>query len=86
MLEIVVVRRELERVPGVVGTRGAGLLIGVDLDRPSAPVVRHLLEEHHILTGTSGDPKQMRLLPPLTLTEKEALLLVPALASVLEAS
>ena len=81
-----VLRRELERVPGVVGTRGAGLLIGVDLDRPSAPVVRHLLEEHHILTGTSGDPKQMRLLPPLTLTEKEALLLVPALASVLEAS
>lgn len=81
-----VLRRELERVPGVVGTRGAGLLIGVDLDRPAAPVVRHLLDEHRILTGTSGDPKQMRLLPPLTLTEKEALLLVPALASVLGAS
>ena len=80
-----VLRRELERVPGVVGTRGAGLMIGVDLDRPAAPVVRHLLVEHAILTGTSGDPHQLRLLPPLTLTEAEGRTLVPALRAVLGA-
>jgi acetylornithine aminotransferase/acetylornithine/N-succinyldiaminopimelate aminotransferase len=80
-----VLRRELERVPGVRGTRGAGLLIGIDLDRAAAPVVRHLMVEHSILTGTSGDPQQIRLLPPLTLTEADARLLVPALTAVLGA-
>ncbi len=79
-------RRELEAIPGVVGTHGAGLMLGVDLDRPAAPVIRHLFDEHAILTGSSGDPRQLRILPPLNLSESEALSLVPALRAVLSQS
>lgn len=45
--------------------RGAGCLIGLDLGRPAAPVVAALLARGY-LTGTSGDPHTMRLMPPYT--------------------
>ena len=75
--------RRLLEVPGVVGVPGRGLLRGVDLDRPARPVVA-ALRERHILTGTAdGNPQQVRLLPPLTLTEEEAAPFVEALTEVL---
>jgi acetylornithine/succinyldiaminopimelate/putrescine aminotransferase len=78
-----VLRGGLERLDGVVGTRGAGLLIGVDLDRPARPVCRALVEKG-VLTGTAGgDPNQIRLLPPLTLTGSEALGWLPLLEAAL---
>jgi acetylornithine/succinyldiaminopimelate/putrescine aminotransferase len=76
----------LRKVPGVRSVTGLGLLLGVNLDRPSKPVVKALMEAG-ILTGSSeGDSNQMRLLPPLTLTEKEAAPLAPALASLLRSA
>jgi len=58
--------RVAERLAGnVVEVRGGGCLIGVELDRPAAPVVQALLERGY-LTGTSGDKNTMRLMPPYT--------------------
>ncbi len=41
-----------------------------------------LLTQHDILTGTSGDPKVLRLLPPFILEEDEVDLLPAALKRV----
>jgi len=60
--------------------------VGIDFDRPAKPLVKALIAEG-ILTGTAGgNPNQMRLLPPLTLTEEEALSWLPALRNVLAAA
>lgn len=64
-------KREAEiRAHCVVGPvqsiQGRGLLLGLVCDRP-ANEVRKALLEHDILTGTSGDPEVLRLLPPLVL-------------------
>lgn len=61
-------RERLAQLAGVTGIEGKGLLVGIDLDRPAAPVVRELIDMG-IITGTSGKPNQIRLLPPLTIDE-----------------
>ena len=68
-----------------IAMRPDGLLFGFELDRPAKPVVRALVEGG-ILCGGSSKPNQIRLLPPLTLTEDEALLLLPALDKALAAA
>jgi len=75
--------RRLVELPGVRSLSGRGLLRGIDLDRPAKPLVG-ALRERGILTGTAdGDAQQIRLLPPLTLTEEECEPLVEALAELL---
>ena len=63
------------------GVQGLGLLLGIVLDRPAAEVQRALFGRR-ILTGTSTDPRVLRLLPPLTFSADEADLLLTALAEV----
>jgi 4-aminobutyrate aminotransferase-like enzyme len=64
---------------------GRGLLLGVNLDRPAKPIVRALVSEG-VITGTcGGNPNQIRILAPLTLSEEEALGWIPTLAKLLEA-
>ena len=64
-------------------TAGAGLLVGINFDRPAKPICQALIRAG-VLTGTAGgNPNQMRLLPPLTLTEEEALSWLPALREAL---
>jgi acetylornithine/succinyldiaminopimelate/putrescine aminotransferase len=75
-------RDALGRVRGVRGTRGMGLLVGIELDRPAAAVQKALLERR-IITGTSGVPDVLRLLPPLVLGEAEVDAFVAALEEVL---
>jgi acetylornithine/succinyldiaminopimelate/putrescine aminotransferase len=52
--------------------RGLGLLLGVDLDRPVAPIVQAAVE-HGLVIGSAGE-RTLRLAPPLTLTTDEAVL------------
>jgi acetylornithine/N-succinyldiaminopimelate aminotransferase len=76
-------RAALAEIDGVVETAGSGLLVGINLDRPAKPVCQALIQAG-ILTGTAGgNPNQMRLLPPLTLSEDEALSWLPALRDAL---
>jgi acetylornithine/succinyldiaminopimelate/putrescine aminotransferase len=53
----------------VTGIQGAGLLAGLIMNRPAKPIHAELLKRN-ILTGTSGDPAVIRLLPPFTLREE----------------
>lgn len=58
--------REQCQVGPVQSFQGMGLLLGLVCDRPAIEVRNQLLEQD-ILTGTSGDPNVLRLLPPLVL-------------------
>jgi acetylornithine/N-succinyldiaminopimelate aminotransferase len=58
------------RVPSIVDVRGSGLMWGLELDRPAAPVARELLKQGFVV-GTARE-KVLRLLPPY-ITPKKAL-------------
>lgn len=53
----------LTGLAGVVAVRGSGAWIGVQLDRPAAPVKQALLQQG-FLVGTASDPHVLRLSPP----------------------
>jgi acetylornithine/succinyldiaminopimelate/putrescine aminotransferase len=67
---------------GARGVQGRGLLLGLRLGRPAAPVQKALFERR-VLTGTASDPEVLRLLPPLSFSEAEADILLDHLAAVL---
>ena len=72
--------RETCVVGPVVGTQGAGLLLGLRTSRPAKDVQAELLKLD-ILTGTSGDPNVLRILAPFVLESQHVDLLRRALAS-----
>ncbi len=55
-------------LPGVVATRGRGLLLGADSTGPRPAVAAGL--ERGLLVGTAGE-RTLRLTPPLTITAEE---------------
>ncbi|QZT38900.1 aminotransferase class III-fold pyridoxal phosphate-dependent enzyme [Halosquirtibacter xylanolyticus] len=61
----------LASIPQIKEVRGQGLMIGIEMDEPIAPLRLSLLKDHHIFTGVSGQ-HIIRLLPPLTLTLEAA--------------
>ena len=61
-------RRRLREVRGVVAIHGLGFLLGIEFEENAAAVHKRLLDRK-IITGTSSNPKVLRLLPPLCLTE-----------------
>ena len=69
------------QVGPVTGFQGAGFLLGLRTTRP-AKEVRQALLARNILTGTSGDPHILRLLPPFTLRREHVDLLATALAEI----
>jgi acetylornithine/succinyldiaminopimelate/putrescine aminotransferase len=56
----------------VKGISGKGLLLGVIFEGMTAREVQAHLMKDSILAGTSFDPQVLRLMPPLTLTTREA--------------
>jgi acetylornithine/succinyldiaminopimelate/putrescine aminotransferase len=62
----------------VTGHQGAGFLTGLKTRVPAKLVHKALLEQN-ILTGTSGDPNVLRLLPPFVLKESDVDVLASAL-------
>jgi len=65
----------------VTGFQGAGLLLGLKTSRPAKEVQSALIEKG-ILTGTSGDPHVLRLLPAYIVNEGHVDQLRDALASI----
>jgi acetylornithine/succinyldiaminopimelate/putrescine aminotransferase len=61
--------RSTQIVDRLPGARGAGLLIGVDLGRPAAPVVDACLEAG--LLVTAAGETVLRLTPPLVVSQEE---------------
>jgi acetylornithine aminotransferase/acetylornithine/N-succinyldiaminopimelate aminotransferase len=76
-------RAALRAVPRVARLRGRGLLLGVEFKDEIAARVHKALLERKIITGTSSDPRVLRLLPPLCLQREEIELFVTALTAVL---
>jgi acetylornithine/succinyldiaminopimelate/putrescine aminotransferase len=70
------------RALGIRKVSGRGLLLGLHLGRPAAEVQRALFARR-ILTGTATDPQVLRLLPPLSFSNREADLLLAGLREVL---
>jgi acetylornithine/N-succinyldiaminopimelate aminotransferase len=71
-------RARLREVEQVVAVQGRGFLLGIEFAEQAATVHQQLLEQK-IITGTSSNPKVLRLLPPLCLQEPEVDLFVRAL-------
>lgn len=74
---------EFKNTKGVVVIRNAGLMIGIELDRPCADLVNMALEANLLINVTADNV--VRLLPPLVMTEAEAKELVQRLAAVIKA-
>lgn len=75
--------QELKKLP-VVDVRGAGLMWGIELDRPAAPVARELLAAGFVV-GTARD-KVLRLLPPYIVPRKALSEFIDTLAHVLSSN
>ncbi|RME99711.1 MAG: aminotransferase class III-fold pyridoxal phosphate-dependent enzyme [Bacteroidetes bacterium] len=73
----------LSDLTGIVAVRGKGLMIGVELDRPAAPLRKQLLFEEGIFTGSAAQANTIRLLPPLNITLEQAECLIAGLRAVL---
>jgi len=63
--------------------RGKGLLIGIELDKPAAPIISKMREKGFII-GSAGE-KVIRLAPPLIVSEIHAAKLVNALIETIKA-
>ena len=71
-------RQRLREVDQVVAVHGLGFLLGIEFADNAATVHKRLLDRK-IITGTSSDPKVLRLLPPLILDADHVDLFVSAL-------
>ena len=74
-------RERLKEVEQVVSVQGRGFLLGLEFADKAAPTHKALLDRK-IITGTSSDPRVLRLLPPLCLKTEEVDLLVDALQEI----
>lgn len=74
-------RRRLADVRSVVNVKGRGFLLGIEFRDNVVPIHQTLLE-HRVITGTSSDPKVLRLLPPLCLSEADVDVFLEALTRV----
>jgi acetylornithine/N-succinyldiaminopimelate aminotransferase len=68
--------------PAIVNIRHAGLMIGIELDRPCAELVKLALANKLLINVTAD--KVIRLLPPLIISQEEAQILVNRLVHVVE--
>ncbi len=62
--------RELSGLAGVVDIRGAGLMIGIELDRPCGELLGRACEAGLLISVTAD--RVIRLVPPLILSDDEA--------------
>jgi acetylornithine aminotransferase len=69
----------LKSMPNIIEVRGKGLMIGIDLPEDKKEVKKNLLFKHHIFTG-EAKPNVIRLLPALSISQKEADLFLKALS------
>ena len=75
-------KAELAGTKGVAVIRHAGLMIGIELDKPCAELVKMALEAQLLINVTAE--KVVRLLPPLVINEAESLELVTRLSKLIK--
>ena len=74
-------RERLKEIEQVVKVHGRGLLLGLEFVNGAKTVHEGLLVQR-VITGTSSDPKVLRLLPPLCLQKDHVDLFVDGLRKV----
>jgi acetylornithine/N-succinyldiaminopimelate aminotransferase len=74
----------LKKMPQIKEVRGAGLMIGIQLEEHQKEVKKNLLYKHKIFTG-EAKPNVIRLLPALNIGKQEADLFLQAIKEELEA-
>ncbi len=62
---------QLKTIPGLKEVRGRGLMLGIEIEGSASELRKRLLFGHRIFTGGAGE-HTVRLLPPLTITRREA--------------
>ncbi len=72
-------KSQLTKLPNLVEVRGRGLMIGLEFDFPIKTLRAHLLYHQKVFTGSSSHPNTLRILPPLSITKKEADLFIQKL-------
>jgi acetylornithine aminotransferase/acetylornithine/N-succinyldiaminopimelate aminotransferase len=75
-------RERLKEIDQVMNVRGRGFLLGLEFADKAKPIHEALLKRK-IITGTSSDPRVLRLLPPLCLQKSDIDLFIGALTQVL---
>lgn len=75
--------REIGGLPGVEDIRGAGLMIGIELDRPCGVLLGRAAEAGLMISVTAD--KVIRIVPPLILSAEEAAQIVAILAPLVKA-
>jgi predicted acetylornithine/succinylornithine family transaminase len=73
----------LALLPHVTDVRGRGLMLACELDIDARQVVARLLDEQRLVTNATG-PTTLRLLPPLVISERDALEALRRIRAVLE--
>jgi len=73
---------EFKNTAGVVTVRNAGLMVGIELDRPCGDLVKMALADKLLINVTAD--KVVRLLPPLVMNEAEAKELVKRLSALIK--
>lgn len=74
---------QAKKLPKLKNIKGRGLMLGLEFDFPIAELRKKLIHKHHIFTGSAKNPNLLRILPPLTITEKHIDLFFKALKVVL---
>jgi acetylornithine aminotransferase len=74
-------KAELNDIKGVMIVRNAGMMIGIELDRPCGELVKVALADKLLINVTAD--KVVRLLPPLVMNESEANELVKRLSALI---
>ena len=74
-----VFRAQAAGLPGLKQVRGKGLMLGLEMEFEVADLRKKLVYKHRIFTGSSKNKNLLRILPPLSIQEKEIALLFKAL-------
>jgi acetylornithine aminotransferase len=64
-------KEELLRIESVKEVRVKGLMIGIELEFEINDIRKQLVFDHKIFTGSSNNPKTLRLLPPLCIDKSD---------------
>ncbi len=75
------IKAALKDIPSVKVVRNAGLMVGIELDRPCSELVKMALEDKLLINVTAE--KVVRLLPPLVINEAEVRELVTRLSKLI---
>ena len=75
------ITKRMSTLPNFAGLRGLGLMVGIVLNHPGAPVIKECLNRGLLLNCTMGNV--LRLLPPLVVTREECDKAVDILCEVL---